>query len=141
MNRKRHVLSSIILGLIFFSSCGETKIVMKNNVPAIIYVNGEEKGTGEAYIKRFGFNKTVRIKVVYSGYTLSEAVVDREYDLKLLIPTFISCGFFPTIPLSIVAIFYQRKLPRRIELDPPLVSPWDQPYNSFWNLKKNNLNF
>ena len=85
-------------------------------------------------------NKTVKIKVVYSGYTISEGSYDRQYDWKILVPTLTSIVLYPLLPLTVAGILYQRKLPKLIEMELPKNSSWDYPYTSHWDLKRGSIN-
>lgn len=123
------------IALIVLASCGESKIFVRNNIPANIYVDGKEKGTGEVYIKRFGFKKNVHVKVIYSGYPIMDTTLVRTYNVKLAIATILTAGLVYTVPLTVLALLYERQLDKSNEMLLPSVSPWEEPYNSFWNKK------
>ena len=82
-----------LLAVIIATGCGITHIMVQNNIPADIYMNGQYKGKGVVEIQRTGIPQKVNVTAKYEGREIGSLLLKRKFTGLTFLAGYCSYGF------------------------------------------------
>lgn len=125
---------AVVLAVLILASCGSSTIVLTNTKRAYpIYINGENRGTGEVKIQRSGLPQKITVDVKNnSGEILAHEVIRRDINVLQF-----AAGFFYLYPLWFWSWKYDKKIeifvPTQVQKSEWDSSPSSTPSKSKWD--------